>query len=60
MTRPTCETCVWSTGRWMSRCHRFPPQRTPFIVFGTSVWAFSEFPLVDNTDWCGEHQEKTS
>ena len=57
-----CENCKFfiPSNNKDGACLRYPPQIVPIMeVFdgsGDSAWR-SEFPEVDNGDWCGEFKE---
>lgn len=70
MTQPTCETCRWwkpnegseyaddNGAPLMGDCRRRAPalwsfESTRSYLTGEPIW-----PVVDNVDWCGEHQPK--
>lgn len=65
-----CETCKYSKlfnlkGKVQMFCRRFPP--TVYIKDKDVVMAHiqttgieSAFPKVDDSDWCGEYNEKTN
>ena len=49
-----CKTCIFADHNYPLysyeyECHRFPP---------TSAAGFNRYPMINATDWCGEHREK--
>lgn len=46
----TLQEKKWGSGR----CHRYPPT---VVQLGDPEQRSACFPLVDESDWCGEHRE---
>ena len=50
MTKPTCATCAfWTT---TNECRR----HAPLVTGGLHTPTSTEWPSVNPTDWCGDHE----
>ena len=54
-----CKDCCFSVPssgiKSIKRCHRYPPT---VVILNGSVHAY--FPIIDDSDWCGEFQSNTN
>jgi len=48
---PSCSSCRYESG---ARCHRYAPR--PQSAVADETW--TRWPLVLNSDWCGEYESK--
>lgn len=57
MTNESCSTCAYylPNNNNEGLCCRFPPIT---ILIGHAPVTQSFFPVLKNTDWCGEHKGK--
>lgn len=54
--KKTCQTCEFFEDELLGRCHLHPPV---FVMEGadeTGTYLVWTWPLVMDTDWCGEHR----
>lgn len=57
--KDSCQTCrYFYRERFMGKgvCQRFPPQRSPIIIYGFAFFTADKQPESKPTGWCGEYQ----